>query len=748
MFNQSLKEQIKPILFVLLLSAIGYLLNLTPVPLFANVYLILGNIAFVIVAMRFGVLYTLFAALIVTSSLIFSAGHPFGFLIFGLEAICIAFLRTRGWYVLYGDLFFWIFIGTPVTMVLLSTMADIPYQLKLLIMVKQVFNGLLCACIAGLLVYFFSKTFSFSFRQQATKVRGLKDQIVYATSLIVIFCIMSTSLFVTHKVLTYQHDTVESNLIDGKKHLVHRTNDFLNMYGLVVKNIANGLTLSPDINQQQQLTLISQQRNDYQYIDEILIAAADGTILVSNSNGNITADKLVKANDSIKSQANFKATITSKDGVIAKGMSNSAIAEPVILISYPYFTGSELKQVAGVVQISIKWLSLAKLMPEGMLQELHYVITDANNQIIYATPTVPVELNDHFKYQEKKDLSFKSTGLVTISTESGELKNDYFLSRGKLSNGWKIYVMLDSDNVISPVEREYLLLFALLILAVLISLGLAERIGIRLTKPLMFILKQIKSVEANNIHEFKPLRKTASIEISSLYDELQVSKKQILNHQQELENQVELRTQELELANQKLTKLAEKDALTKIYNRGYFDRQFSFFQKLAYRNKQTIAVIMIDLDNFKDINDLHGHLAGDNCLRKVAQIMTSEFCRETDVNARYGGEEFVILITGISPHNLDYKLERLRHRIEKSVIYTPDEKIIHISASIGAILAPATFSKDVLDWVEIADSCLYQAKKMGRNLVQIKDLTEQIDSQSEESQQKDSQIREQQAMDI
>lgn len=733
MFNHPLKEQIKPILFVLLLSAIGYLVNLTPLPLFANVYLVLGNIAFVIVAMRFGVLYTLFAALVVTSSLVFTAGHPFGFIIFGLEAICIAFLRKRGWYVLYGDLFFWIFIGTPVTMILLSTVADIPYQLKLLIMVKQVFNGLLCTCIAGLIVYFFSKTFTISFRQQSSVIRGLKDQIVYATSLIVIFCIMSTSLFVTHKVLTYQHEIIESNLIDGKKHLVHRTNDFLNMYGLVVKNIANGLTHSPQINNQQQVALITQQQRDYQYIDEILFTDVDGNIIASNTSDDLQQATATTPSNSINLQANFKATMASKGGIIAKGMSNIADPEPVILISHPYFTEGNKQQAAGMVQVTIKWHSLATLMPNGMLQELDYVITDTSNRIIYATPLVPVVVSDHFKFQEKKDLSFKSTGLVTISTESGELNNDYFLSAGKLSNGWNIYVMLDSDNVISPVEREYLLLFALLILAVLISLGLAERIGIRLTKPLMFILKQIRRVEANDEHEFKPLRKTASKEISSLYDELQISKKQILSQQQELENKVVLRTQELETANEKLTKLAEKDGLTKIYNRGYFDRQFSFFQKLAYRNQQTVAIIMIDLDHFKGINDLRGHLAGDNCLRKVAQIMTSEFCRETDVNARYGGEEFVILITGISQHNLEYKLEKLRHRIEQAVIYTPDEKIIHITASIGAILAPASFSRDVQDWVEVADSSLYKAKKSGRNLVQIKNLSEQIDSQPTDS---------------
>ncbi|MDG1731370.1 MAG: diguanylate cyclase [Thalassotalea sp.] len=740
MFNHPLKEQIKPILFVLLLSAIGYLVNITPLPLFANVYLILGNIAFVIVAMRFGVLYSLFAALVVTSSLVFTAGHPFSFIIFGLEAICIAFLRNRGWYVLYGDLFFWIFIGTPVTMILLSTVADIPYQLKLLIMVKQVFNGLLCACIAGLIVYFFSKTFSISFRQQPSIVRGLKDQIVYATSLIVIFCIMSTSLFVTHKVLTYQHEIIESNLIDGKKHLVHRTNDFLNMYGLVVKNIANGLTHNPQINYQQQVALITQQQRDYQYIDEILFTDVDGNVIASNTSDNFK--QAIQSSNSINLQANFNATMASKDVIIAKGMSSAAVPEPVILISHPYFSEANKQQAAGMVQVTIKWHSLATLMPDAMLQELDYVISDTSNRIIYATPLVPLTLSDHFKFQEKKDLSFKSSGLVTISTESGELKNDYFLSAGKLSNGWNIYVMLDSDKVISPVEREYLLLFALLILAVLISLGLAERIGIRLTKPLMFILKQIRRVEENDEHKFKPLRKTASKEISSLYDELQLSKKQILTHQQELKNQVELRTQELETANEKLTKLAEKDGLTKIFNRGYFDRQFSFFQKLAYRNLQTIAVIMIDLDNFKDINDLHGHLAGDNCLRKVAQIMMSEFCRETDVNARYGGEEFVILITGISQHNLEYKLEKLRHRIERAVVYTPDDKIIHITASVGAILAPASFSRDVQDWVKVADSRLYKAKKSGRNLVQIENVSEPIDSQPTHSHIKETQTTE------
>ena len=153
------REQLKPLLFVLVVSAIGFLLNLYPIPLFSNVHLILGNVAFVIIAMRFGILYSLLSAMIVATAFVISFAHPFGYLFYGLEAVFIALMRKRGWYVLYADLFYWIVIGMPLTALVLYQFSDMPEQLFLLTITKQVFNGLVYTCLAGLIVYFFPKTF-------------------------------------------------------------------------------------------------------------------------------------------------------------------------------------------------------------------------------------------------------------------------------------------------------------------------------------------------------------------------------------------------------------------------------------------------------------------------------------------------------------------------------------------------------------------------------------------------------------
>ncbi|OUS31179.1 hypothetical protein A9Q98_03440 [Thalassotalea sp. 42_200_T64] len=208
----NIQEQLKPLLFVLFVSAIGFVLNLYPIPLFTDVHLIIGNAAFVIVAMRFGVLYSLLSALIVTTAFVIPFAHPFGYLTFGLEAIVIALFRRKGWCILYADVLYWLFIGMPLSALVLFSFSDMSEQVWLLTLIKQAFNGLIYTSIAGLIVYFFPKTFALTFRQQPPVIRTFKAQLVYATSLIIIFSMMVTSIFVTQSVLKSQHE------INEKKH--------------------------------------------------------------------------------------------------------------------------------------------------------------------------------------------------------------------------------------------------------------------------------------------------------------------------------------------------------------------------------------------------------------------------------------------------------------------------------------------------------------------------------------------------
>ncbi|KGJ89357.1 diguanylate cyclase [Thalassotalea sp. ND16A] len=720
------QEQLKPLLFVLFVSVLGFVINLYPIPLFTDLHLIIGNAAFVVVAMRFGVLYSLLSALIVTTAFVISFSHPFGYLTFGLEAIVIALFRRKGWYILYADVLYWLFIGMPLTALILFYFSDMSEQVGLLTLIKQAFNGLFYTSIAGLIVYFFPKTFAFTFRQQPRVLRTFKAQLVYATSLVITFSIMATSIFVTKSVLNSQHKIIEKNIVEHKQYLQMLTENFIAKHVQVIEGAANSLLLlgNVDKTKQQQLLL-----NYHRYSPDFR------TMFLADNKGNISASSpqqllpgLLQSGETpnVSFREYFQANMSSNTVFISKAIRGKGFGDdPIVSISKPFYLTNN-PNADGIVQGSINLSNLAQIIPENLQSEFSFVISDAANSIIYASKSLNLEVLNVFEYKKKQDITFKNTGLVALPQNANpeNADTDYFLTKGKTQHGWNLYVLFDSKKVIASIEREYLLTFTLLFFAFLIAIALAQRVGKQVTRPLKFIMKQLQQFEVNNEFEFKPLYSNSSKEIVLLYDELQRNKNEINEHKRKLEDEVAQRTNELKLANDKLTQLAQKDGLTGIFNRRYFDENFSLFQKLAFRNKNSLAVAMLDLDNFKDINDVHGHLTGDQCLRLVSETLSIEFSRATDLIARYGGEEFILVINQISEQDLLSKLEKLRTAIAELVIYNENQQSFKVTASIGAVLAPASFSRDAEQWIKIADLCLYKAKNSGRNTIKLENFTE------------------------
>ena len=165
-----------------------------------------------------------------------------------------------------------------------------------------------------------------------------------------------------------------------------------------------------------------------------------------------------------------------------------------------------------------------------------------------------------------------------------------------------------------------------------------------------------------------------------------------------------------------LKELSEKDALTGAYNRRYFmqifDREFS----IAKRYKNKLSVLLVDIDNFKKINDTYGHAGGDAALKKLV-LLCEEFFRQSDMFARYGGEEFIVMLPNTPSLGAAIIAERIRAKIEEMTVPYEKETIkFTISIGITLVLDTDTNSNAVLTR---ADSALYQAKKKGRNRIEI-----------------------------
>ncbi|MCD6120000.1 diguanylate cyclase [bacterium] len=161
--------------------------------------------------------------------------------------------------------------------------------------------------------------------------------------------------------------------------------------------------------------------------------------------------------------------------------------------------------------------------------------------------------------------------------------------------------------------------------------------------------------------------------------------------------------------------LSMQDGLTQLYNRRFFDEQIEAEVKKAEDGGAPCALLIVDVDNFKKVNDELGHLVGDNALKKVARVLMGN-TRQSDYVCRYGGEEFAVILHNVDLRNAINRAERLRRAIETEVsVQNADGSKRVITVSIG--VASYYEGAKVFDLIDVADQGLYLAKESGRNLV-------------------------------
>jgi diguanylate cyclase (GGDEF)-like protein len=177
-------------------------------------------------------------------------------------------------------------------------------------------------------------------------------------------------------------------------------------------------------------------------------------------------------------------------------------------------------------------------------------------------------------------------------------------------------------------------------------------------------------------------------------------------------------------AIRRLENLAHIDGLTGIANRRHFDNQLAMELGRAQRENIPLTVALIDIDEFKKYNDHFGHTKGDNCLKKVASILSCNTKRPGDVTARYGGEEFAYILPNTNQKGAEHFLQTTLHAIQKLNILQA-LNAIHpvVTVSIGFSTYYPKKNKTINDnWdiVEEADTALYESKRKGRNCIKYK----------------------------
>lgn len=265
--------------------------------------------------------------------------------------------------------------------------------------------------------------------------------------------------------------------------------------------------------------------------------------------------------------------------------------------------------------------------------------------------------------------------------------------------------------------------------AALIGIWLAFIVSRRIARPVTAITE-----EADRIgRAFGPTmlaRKGGSAEVVQLSRALRSLLRRI-GLAEEKTKEAELRASENAMQLQedmsRLRQLAETDYMTGLMNRRAFLAVAEDAVAFCRRYKRSMAALMIDIDHFKKINDTHGHAAGDDAIRRVAETISSSI-RTTDKAARFGGEEFVVLLREIDQPTALLLAERIRTSIQAATVRHGDLEI-RVTVSVGLALFDEA-DRDVQDLIERADQGVYVAKKSGRNRTFLRSTIEEREARA------------------
>ncbi|MCW8932257.1 MAG: diguanylate cyclase [Gammaproteobacteria bacterium] len=174
---------------------------------------------------------------------------------------------------------------------------------------------------------------------------------------------------------------------------------------------------------------------------------------------------------------------------------------------------------------------------------------------------------------------------------------------------------------------------------------------------------------------------------------------------------------QVETQQEQLYKQAMQDHLTGLHNRHAMEKLLPKLCSTAIRHKKSIGILFFDIDHFKQVNDVHGHVIGDDVLAKIGEIILNNF-RAEDFSARYGGEEFIVILNNTSHDQTINIAEKFRKKVQQT-----DFSGLNITISIGALTTFMNSNTDIHELLSKTDELLYEAKETGRNKVCSKDFT-------------------------
>ncbi|WP_374565070.1 diguanylate cyclase [Ideonella sp.] len=470
-----------------------------------------------------------------------------------------------------------------------------------------------------------------------------------------------------------------------------------------------------------QRTLDNMQRSRPQY-SWIGVAAPGGQVLVATGSLLVGQDVAGRPWFKAGQQGLFTGDVH-QALLLAKLLGPSASGEPLRFIDFAAPLKNAQGQLQGVLGVHATWdwgRSVAESLesPAQRSKGVELIITDKSGQVIHQ----PREPGSDVKLDLARQLPNGSA--VDMAWPDGEhyltVATPVPARSAATDLGWTVIVREPMQAATASAAQARRTALAVGALAALLAIAVAWWAAGRVALPLSQVAQIAKRIEQGeltlHIPALGPTRElhALSTALEGMKQSLQQRGDALARANAELEARVAARTQDLELANQELTRLASHDALTGLCNRRAADERIAYELARHRRSGAPLALLLIDVDHFKRINDQHGHDAGDRVLETVAGRL-AQHCRASDFVARYGGEEFLLLLPDTDAAGAEVAANKLRLALAEPLPPTL-AAVGRLTASIG-VAAPAQDFGDAAGVFKAADQALYAAKGGGRNRV-------------------------------
>lgn len=719
---------------LLAIIALGLIGNYFKYPIFLNIDFLFGSIFAMLALQLFGLSSGIAAGAITAVVTYFMWNHPYAIVIMTAEVAAVGLLmRHKNIGMVLADAIYWLVVGVPLVYVFYHGIMDVPMGNTTIVMTKQAVNGVANALVARLLYS------GYAFRTGSEKI-SYRDLIYNLLSCFAI-CPALILLMASSNANFLETDRqIRDDLVLNTRLVSYQIDVWSRNRSRPIDNLAKlALTLTPA---QMQPRLVQAHNSDVNFL-RIGLLDKNATIVAYYSPDDKSGQHNIGRNFADRPYiARLKQTLKPMLSEVVMG--HIGKPKPMVTMLAPVVKDNEYQgYVSGVLSLDELEVFLNN---STQIKAMLYTLLDTNGNVI---------LTNH-KDQKVMQPFVHSAGNINRLDESISQWIPKLPHNTPISEQWRSSFYVDDSPIgglsewrlvleqpVAPFQKklyaqytnELALLFILLFTALALAEFLSRKVVAR-TEELILVTKTLSKdlscgVEPvwpeSNLKEHHNLIERFKEMAESLSGQFRTNKELTVS----LEDRIAERTAALtaqKALEETVRQLAFYDTLTKLPNRRLLIDRLNKVMAISKRSSTYAALMFLDLDNFKPLNDTHGHGVGDLLLIEVANRLT-ESVREMDTVARFGGDEFVVLLGDLGPTEPTAQVlvvaEKIRTSLAEPYFLTikqtgcPDNVVMHqCSVSIGvAVFVNHDLSEtDVLKW---ADDAMYKAKEVGRNSIQL-----------------------------